>query len=183
MSAAIQHWAVSLKGITTDTNCLPRVQCVILLTTLKCHHQNKENGKPWYYQPELPWLIRPSHLCVFFPPFLLHTKCRIQNRKENTERSQNTKLLEHYGFSLGFSFSAKTVFPCWKVTQFFWRNDRLTIHTINLVRHTVYVWKCLINNNINNNILTKVFLLISDLGQFVFPEFVGCVTWSECYVL
>lgn len=35
--------------------------------------------------------------------------------------------------------------------------------------HTVHVCKCLINNNINNNILIKD-LLISDLGQIVFQS-------------
>lgn len=110
-------------------------------------------------------------LCPFFFISTIQWRAEEKHKAKPKHQIRGSKM-KPYGFSLHFHLCYFSFCVEGLLRLLCRRNNRLTIRTINLMKHTVHVWKCLINNNINNNILTKV-LLISDLGQFVFPKCCG----------
>ncbi len=123
---------------------LTLIKICCALTTVKCHCHNKENGKPWYYQPEIAWWIIGNLIyvkCLFFL-LLFHICCRMEGRRKTQSKAKTPNYWQEneaiWVFSSCFYLGQKKTFLSASkgYSSLCWRNSRLTIHTINLIKHT-----------------------------------------------
>ena len=161
MSAVmLRKRATCLKTDNLSSHCLPRV-----LSAEHSHWNVTANSKrrtgpdivsqksptdePW----SMPFCVYPPPLC-----FISTVEWRAGGKHKAKPTQPNYwRQTEAIWVFSSFLHPGQNVFlrqdSGGKTTGF-------SVHTINFIKHTVHVCECLINNNVNNNILTKGFAYI-----------------------
>lgn len=136
----------------TDTDCLQ-------YNLLKGHCQNKEKQKAMILSDAARLVNQGksySCLCLFFSDVLYLLKWREKKNKAKSKQNVTGSKLKPYEVFL-------LIFPSRPAKRFMWRclSNRTGRETRSVYSkdslNPPRACKCLINNNINNNVLTKVF--------------------------